>query len=161
METPPPCPPFFTGVKTPPTLTTPTLPSPQGSLWGFRTGGAGPRELRHAPTGELTPKSARDSLGGDVLALATASLSLALPGRLADYGARAHAFASAGGLTSLAQLNAAGGFGHALRAVAGVGVAVPTSVGRVEVNVTHPVRRCAEDAVVRNGLQIGVSAGLW
>ncbi len=130
------------------------------SLWGFRTRGVGPREPRHTPTGEVGPKTPRDALGGDVMATATASVSAALPGKLAEYGVRAHVFGSAGGLQSLARLNAAGSFAPSIRTCAGFGLALPLSIGRVEVNYTHAIRRRPEDAVVRNGLQIGVSAGL-
>lgn len=44
-------------------------------MWGFRTRGVGPRELRHTPTGEGTtgPKAKRDALGGDVMAVGTAT----------------------------------------------------------------------------------------
>jgi len=129
-----------------------------GSMWGFRTRGVGPRELRHTPTGEAATgaRAARDALGGDVMAVGTASLAVALPGKLEEVGMRAHAFASAGGLQSLATLHAEGAALPSLRACAGVGVAVPTAVGRVELNLTHVLRRRPEDAVVRNGIQIGI-----
>ena len=130
-----------------------------GSLWGFRTRGVGPRELRHSPTGEGAhgPSAPRDSLGGDVMAVGTARLSVRLPGKkLEEANVRAHAFASAGGLQSLAQLNSDGSFFPSLRACVGVGLAIPTALGRVELNLTHVTKRRSDDAVVRSGLQIGV-----
>ena len=46
--------------------------------WGFRTRGVGPREVRHTATGDgAGPKVARDALGGDVMAVGTAALSVA------------------------------------------------------------------------------------
>ena len=142
-----------------------------GSLWGFRTRGCGLREYRHtsALTGPAAPAAAegratpRDSLGGDVMCASTVRLSCALPGKLEQLGMRAHAFASLGGLASLASSAAAasGGLGAPMfRLCGGVGVAMPTALGRLEVNLTHAARRRPEDAVVRNGLQVGLSPGL-
>ena len=133
-----------------------------GSFWGFRTRGCGPRELRHSPTGDVASKgekAPRDALGGDLMGVATASLSVALPGKLEESGMRAHAFASAGGLTGLAAYNAAGSFAPSMRSCVGVGLALPTSVGRVELNLTHVLRKRADDAIVRNGIQLGISPG--
>ena len=129
-----------------------------GSLWGFRTRGVGPRELRHSPTGAaaLKPNAPRDSLGGDVMAAATARVDVRLPGKLEEANLRAHAFASAGGLQSLAQLNADGSLYPSLRACVGVGLAMPSAIGRIELNLTHVLRRRPEDAVVRNGIQLGI-----
>ena len=103
----------------------------------------------------------QDSLGGDVLAVGTVSLSAALPGNLGNTGARAHIFASAGGLQSMAGIQAAGGsFLPSLRAVVGAGIALPSALGRLELNLTHIVRKASSDAYVANGIQVGVSAGL-
>jgi outer membrane protein insertion porin family len=99
-----------------------------GSLWGFRTRGCGPRELRHNPTGAaLGERAPRDTLGGDVMAVATGIVSVALPGsKLEAARVRAHAFGSVGGLTTLSALNAAGGsFAPSLRACAGIGEPTP------------------------------------
>lgn len=137
-----------------------------GSFWGFRTRGCGPRELRNSKLGDaegqLGAKAPRDALGGDVMAVGTASLSAALPGKkLEEMHARAHVFASAGGLTGLAALNAAGSFAPSLRTCVGIGLAVPTSVGRLELNLMQVLRRRPEDAVVRNGIQFGISPNLF
>ena len=132
-----------------------------GSMWGFRTRGVGPRELRHTATGEGVspndPKAPRDSLGGDVMAVGTATLSVALPGKLEDANVRAHVFASGGGLQSLSTLNREGSFLPSLRACIGVGVAIPTAVGKVELNLTQVLRHRPEDAVVKNGVQLGIT----
>ena len=50
--------------------------------------------------------------------------------------------------------------GGALRACVGVGIAVPTRLGRLELNLTHVLRRQPTDSLQRNGWQIGMSAGL-
>ena len=97
-----------------------------------------------------------------MMAVGTASLSAALPGKkLEEMHARAHVFASAGGLTGLAALNAAGSFAPSLRTCVGIGLAVPTSVGRLELNLMQVLRRRPEDAVVRNGIQFGISPNLF
>ena len=171
-----------------------------GSFWGFRTNGLGPRDDRHPPCTTPPTSSAaaapppyssgrasarpppRDALGGDVMGIATASLSAPLPGRFKAMGARGQVFASAGGLQTLGGLQAAID-GHAQRAAAvgdsvtqrgcvanalldamracvGIGIAVPTTLGRVELNLTHVLRRQPNDSVQRSGWQIGMSAGL-
>ena len=105
---------------------------------------------------DTCPSAPRDSLGGDVMAVGTARLSVRLPGKkLEEANVRAHAFASAGGLQSLAQLNSDGSFFPSLRACVGVGLAIPTALGRVELNLTHVTKRRSDDAVVRSGLQRG------
>jgi outer membrane protein assembly factor BamA len=148
-----------------------------GSLWGFRTRGCGPREPRNSPLGDAplagaTPlaggapqaggalggKAPCDALGGDVMAVGTCSLSVALPGKFEQTRTRAHVFASAGGLTGLAALNAAGSFAPSLRTCVGIGLAQPTSLGRVELNLTYVTRKLPSDAVVRNGIQFGIAA---
>jgi len=140
------------------------------SLWGFRTHGVGPREQRHTSTGLPHAKTPCDSLGGEVLAATSLSLSAPMPGRQFEkLGARAHAFASAGALHSLGGLTgtaAAEGlpppspgaaFVAGLRSCIGVGLAFPTPLGRLEVNLTQVLRRMPGDSVVRNGLQVGIS----
>ena len=134
-----------------------------GSFWGFRTRGLGPREPRHClaasrAAGARAPPC--DSLGGDLLGVATVSVAAALPGNFGRLGARAHAFASAGGLQSLPAIKAAGGrLSPSIRACAGVGVAMPSQVGRIEANLTHVLRSLDGDAVVRNGMQVGITVG--
>ena len=132
------------------------------SMWGFRTRGVGPRALRHGPAGEgtLGPRAPRDALGGDLMAVGTAALSVRLPGKLEEANVRAHAFASAGGLTSLPELSRDGSLLKSLRACVGVGLAMPTAVGRLELNLTHVLRRRPEDAVVgKSGVQVGITPG--
>ena len=70
---------------------------------------------------------------------------------------RAHAFGSVGALQDLATLNREGAMLPSVRACVGVGVHMPTPVGRLELNLTHVLKRRPEDAVVRNGLQIGIT----
>ena len=131
------------------------------SIWGFRTRGVGPRALRHSPTGEgtLGPCAPRDALGGDLMAVGTAALSVRLPGKLEEANVRAHAFASAGGLQNLLELSRDSSLLKSLRACVGVGLAMPTAVGRLELNLTHVLRRRSEDALVRSGVQIGIVSG--
>ena len=91
------------------------------------------------------------------MGVGTARLSARLPGSLEQAGMRAHAFASAGGLASLAQVNRDGSLLPSIRAVVGVGLQLPTAVGLLELNLSHVLRCRPEDAVVRNGLQIGIT----
>ena len=156
-----------------------------GSLWGFRTRGVGPRDERHSlaspppppsprpagsgrssaaePTAAAPKKppsiSSHDALGGDLLGVATASLSTTLPGNLAKSEGHAHIFASVGGLQGLAAVRAAGSVVPSLRASVGAGVALPTPLGRLELNVVHVLRKAPSDASVGNGMQLGVTAG--
>jgi len=147
-----------------------------GSLWGFRTRGVGPRDERHSLASPLPPPasaaeppaaapkkppsiSSHDALGGDLLGVATASLSTTLPGNLAKSDGHAHIFASVGGLQGLAAVRAAGSVVPSLRASVGAGVALPTPLGRLELNVVHVLRKAPSDASVGNGLQLGVTAG--
>ena len=48
-----------------------------------------------------------------------------------------------------------------VRACVGVGLAVPTQFGRLELNMTHVVRKQPNDLLQRNGLQFGVSASVY
>ncbi|KAL1496455.1 hypothetical protein AB1Y20_016409 [Prymnesium parvum] len=120
-----------------------------GSFWGFRSNGLGPRGERHGGG------ASRDSLGGDVMAAASASLSAPLPGRFKQLGARAHLFASAGGLEAYPL---ASPLSSALRACAGAGVSLPTALGRLQLNFTQVLKRRPADSVQRSGWQIGLSS---
>lgn len=141
------------------------------SLWGFRTNGVGPREQRHTASGLVNPRTPSDALGGDVLLSATVDLTGRLPGELPERaGARFRIFGSAGALHSLGAISAEVGegpnatagaaaraVGAGMRAVVGAGLVFPTPLGRLELNLTHVLRTMPGDAVVRNGIQIGVS----
>ena len=70
---------------------------------------------------------------------------------------RRDVFASGGGLQSLSTLNREGSFTPSVRACVGVGISVPTAVGKVELNLTHVMRHRPEDAVVKNGIQLGIT----
>ena len=76
--------------------------------------------------------------------------------------ARAHALAFARARARAHdRAHAAGGsLGPSLRVSAGVGVALPTQLGLVELNLPNVLRRRPEDAVVKNGIQIGISTGV-
>ncbi|PXF43933.1 Sorting and assembly machinery component 50-like [Gracilariopsis chorda] len=135
------------------------------SLRGFESRGIGPRD-------------GKDAIGGDVFYTACAMLSVALPRQSLLwqlFRARVHAFINAGDVGEMSQLvesvggvrvrgrgarEAADAVGRVMkegaRVAGGVGVALDTSVGRVEINLCQTVRRCGTDAA-RVGVQFGVS----
>ena len=134
---------------------------------GFRTFGVGPHEVRHTHDGQIHPRTPRDALGGDTLAIATANVSYPLGGHFSRYGIHGQAFASVGTLNSLSTYNSKASstlqaFLHSLfasaRASVGAGLIIPTALGRLEISLSHVIRRQSQDIVQRNGLQIGVSS---
>lgn len=134
------------------------------SLRGFIPRGVGPRD------GE-------DALGGETFYTATAMLSLPTPelslfSQL--FGARFHAFATAGdvgqisGVTGAWKSVRAENFSRAslkstaerisnsARVAVGLGVAGETALGRIEINLCN-VRRCGLDDQPKSGLQFGLT----
>lgn len=152
-----------------------------GSLWGFRNSGVGPRQLRHTAAPAAAGRTPRDSLGGDVMGAATLKLIAPFGGQLRDYGIQAQAFVSAGSLESIADVRsvltsptphsagAAGGqppgrlhsaLRELVRASCGVGIGMPTQLGRLEIMMTHVLKKASTDASPRSGWQVGVSGSL-
>ena len=144
---------------------------------GFRTNGVGPREPRHTASGAGGSAagggaSARDALGGEALGVATVSLSAPLPGaKPRAHGVRAQVFSSFGGLHAIRDLrgdgggggggatvaDVAGGLFRGARASVGAGLVMPTGLGRLELSISHVLKRQPQDAVQRSGWQIGIS----
>lgn len=87
------------------------------------------------------PTDHGDALGGAVFYKATAMLSLPLAlnrlARLVDL--RAHAFTTVGDCRELSELGAVG-WREGMRAAAGLGVALSTTLGRIEINWTRVLR---------------------
>ncbi len=128
---------------------------------GFRTCGVGPHEVRHTRDGHVDARTPRDALGGDTLAVVSASLSSPLGGQLGRSGVRAQLYASAGTLSSMGGAgatlrSAASALVSSTRACLGFGLVVPTQLGRLEVGLTQVVRRVSGDVVQRSGLQLGL-----
>jgi len=138
--------------------------------------------VRHVPNTPVGPRTPRDALGGDVMGAASVKLLTPLRGQFADYGVQAQAFASVGGLQSIGGFNASfdrgcgglptgssgGGFlrgvrtaaSDMMRAVIGVGIGMPTQLGRLEVNLTHVLKKQPTDSFQKSGWQVGVSGSL-
>ena len=100
--------------------------------------------------------------------MATVSLSAPLPGaKPRAYGVRAQLFSSFGGLHAIRDLrgdgggatavDVAGGLFRGARASVGAGLVMPTGLGRIELSVSHILKRQPHDAVQRSGWQIGIT----
>lgn len=133
------------------------------SFRGFENRGVGPR-------------AGQDALGGDVFYNLTGMFSLPLPrdSLLAQvFNARMHVFGSVGDLTEVTAVREGvkglrgkamkegmrlglDGICESMRVSVGVGVALQTSVGRIEINFCSARRRASGDAV-KAGVQFGIS----
>lgn len=109
---------------------------------GFRSLGVGPTDTRAPDPDAKTPKTSYDSIGGDALLAATAALSFDLPHpTLQKLGVHGHVFGCIGNLTPFSDVlkcksdpkRFAEDFAKSTRATAGVGIVVPTPLGRIEV----------------------------
>jgi hypothetical protein len=127
------------------------------SFAGLCSGAAHPAD-RFPPNAGLKgftnigPRAAKgDYLGGTLSAAGCLSLSAPFPGK--DVSARALAFVSAGSLSDLADLSASSL--PVQRVSAGVGIAVPTPVGRAEITFSRPLRKGEGDAT--QWMQLGLS----
>lgn len=134
------------------------------SLRGFNPRGVGPRD------GE-------DALGGETFYVATAMLSVPTPEESLFsqlFGARFHAFATAGDVGQIKALTgawddargqkfsrasvkaAAERISNSARVAVGLGVAGETALGRLEINLCS-VRRCSPGDQAKTGLQFGLT----
>lgn len=140
------------------------------SFRGFELRGAGPRD-------------GQDAVGGDAFYTTSAMFSMPFPPTSMLwqlFNARVHAFGTAGDLSDISVVgrglrrvtrrdgtniaDTAKGLWkdlHAsMRIAVGLGVALETSIGRVELNFCHVVRSAASDAP-RSGIQVGISESFW
>ena len=99
---------------------------------------------------EARGASARDAVGGEVMNVATLSLSAPLAGaKLREAGVRAHLFSSVGGLHAMHTLRGDAGTSaevaanlmRGTRVCVGAGLLVPTPMGRLELSLTKVLKR--------------------
>ena len=159
-----------------------------GPVRGFINKGCGPSDARRARVdasseggADGTPVSVptggagagRDSLGGDVMAMASASVAFPLPNKvLHEAGVYGHVFADVGATvpldTSAGMPSSTGEFTRALagagrslasqpRVCVGAGIAWGMRLGRIELNYVHVPASQPFDGV-KNGVQVGFSA---
>eukprot|EP00854_Cymbomonas_tetramitiformis_P011570 gene11570-13669_t len=111
--------------------------------------------------GSSLERPKRDFLGGDLMMNATAAFTFEFPHRLfQDMRARGQAFVSAGNIMGVGMgisdtKKVANDFKSSFRVSAGVGVVMPSPLGRIEINYCQVIRRNETDRI-RQGLQIGI-----
>ncbi|EOY17711.1 Outer membrane OMP85 family protein isoform 1 [Theobroma cacao] len=120
------------------------------ALWGFKTRGLGPTEPRRKVNDENTDPSGVDFLGGDLAVTALADLSFDLPFRwFREKGIHAHVFACTGNVAKLTENEyrnfSVQKFVDSLRSSVGVGLVVPTSLFRMELNYCYILRKFDHD----------------
>ncbi|CAK8538338.1 unnamed protein product [Lathyrus sativus] len=124
------------------------------TLWGFKTRGVGPAELRRQTRDESNDDSGdssmHDFIGGDLAVTAFADLSFDLPIRwLREKGIHAHVFAGCGNAAKLTQSEymhfSPRKFLDSFRLSVGCGIVIPTSFFRLEVNHFHILRKDEHD----------------
>ena len=129
------------------------------SLRGFSRAGVGPTDQRRAPP-EGTPPDGRDAitrdaLGGDLLCSGCAAITFPLPlEALQDTTVHGHCFVQCGTLLPLAA-SPLGQVASTMRVTAGLGIVLPTRLGRLEVNYCVPLKSHAHDRL-RHGMQVGL-----
>ncbi|KAK8527391.1 hypothetical protein V6N13_085222 [Hibiscus sabdariffa] len=119
-------------------------------LWGFKTRASGPNE----PTGLINDENA---IGGNFTVTALADLSFDLPSRwFRERGIHAHVFAYAGNVANLSENDfrsfSVQKFVESFRSSAGVGIVIPTSLVRMELNYCYILKKFAGD---------NAKAGFW
>ncbi|XVE69462.1 hypothetical protein DITRI_Ditri09bG0154200 [Diplodiscus trichospermus] len=120
------------------------------ALWGFKTRGLGPTEPKRQVNDESADPSGVDFLGGDLAVTALADLSFDLPFRFfREKGIHAHVFACAGNVAKLTENEyrnfSAQKFVESLRSSVGVGLVVPTSLFRMELNYCYILKKFDHD----------------
>ena len=142
------------------------------SLRGFRHRGVGPSDGRRVrPQDEAAsggppeaplrgaPPRKRDALGGDLFCSLLAEYNFDLPHAVLEaLGIRGHVFANAGNTILLGDrpsLAAIDEFLGTFRVSAGVGLVMPTILGRFEVNYGRVVAGLHENDEVKHGVQMG------
>ncbi|KAJ9175929.1 hypothetical protein P3X46_014429 [Hevea brasiliensis] len=119
------------------------------ALYGFRTRGLGPTDLRRQLQSNPTDDSAdpgRDYIGGDLAVTAFADVSFDFPSKWCQSkGIHGHMFASTGNIDKLTE-NAYQNlslrkFVESFRTSAGVGIVVPTNLFRLELNYCYMLKK--------------------
>ncbi|KAE8731753.1 Aluminum induced protein with YGL and LRDR motifs [Hibiscus syriacus] len=113
------------------------------ALWGFKTRASGPDE----PTGQINVENAT---GGNFTVTALADFSFDLPSRwLRERGIHAHVFAFAGNVANLTDKEfrsfSMQKFVESFRSSAGVGIVIPTSLFRMELNYCYILKKFTGD----------------
>ncbi|CAI8597364.1 unnamed protein product [Vicia faba] len=130
-----------------------TLGGPM-TLWGFKTRGLGPAELRRQSrdvfNDDNNDSSKWDFVGGDLAVTAFADLSFDLPIRwLREHGVHGHVFAGAGNTAKLTQNEykhfSPQRFLESFRTSVGCGIVIPTSLFRLEANYYYILRQNEHD----------------
>ncbi|KAK8629633.1 hypothetical protein V6N13_078466 [Hibiscus sabdariffa] len=132
------------------------------ALWGFKTRGLGPTEPRRQVNDGTADPSGVDYLGGDLAFTALADLSFDLPFRwFREKGIHAHVFACAGNVAKLTENEyrnfSVQKFVESLRSSVGVGLVVPTSFFRMELNYCYIVKKFDHDRA-KTGVRLTFSA---
>jgi outer membrane protein insertion porin family len=95
-------------------------------------------------------------MGGDLLATGCAAVTFPLPlDALQGTSVHGHCFLQCGTLLPVASPGALAHLVPSLRLAAGLGVVLPTRLGRLEVNYCVPLRYQEHDRV-RHGVQVGL-----
>ncbi|GLT67314.1 hypothetical protein SLA2020_396310 [Shorea laevis] len=149
---------FFLGGNTSPLC---TLGGPT-TLWGFKTRGLGLTEPRRQINDENADPPERDYLGGDLAVSALADLSFDLPfSWLREKGIHAHVFANAGNVAKLTENEyrnfSTRKFMESIRGSVGVGLVIPTSLFRMELNYCHILKKNDYDRA-KSGIWLTFSA---
>ncbi|TYI78255.1 hypothetical protein E1A91_D06G198100v1 [Gossypium mustelinum] len=132
------------------------------ALWGFKTRGLGPTEPKRQVNNENADPSGVDFLGGDLAVTALADLSFDLPFRwFREKGIHAHVFACAGNVAKLTENEyrniSVQKFVESLRSSVGVGLVVPTSLFRMELNYCYILKKLDHDRA-KTGVWLTFSA---
>ncbi|KAK4835815.1 hypothetical protein QYF36_014912 [Acer negundo] len=153
---------FFLGGNLSPVC---TLGGPT-ALWGFKTRGMGPTELRRQMRGNSNDENANptgvDFLGGDLAVSAFADLSFDFPLKFfKEKGIHGHLFACAGNIAKLSENEyrnlSLPKFLESFRSSVGAGIVLPTNLFRLEVNYCYIMKKFGHDNG-KNGFQISISA---
>ncbi|XP_022764973.1 sorting and assembly machinery component 50 homolog [Durio zibethinus] len=120
------------------------------ALWGFKTRGMGPTEPKRQVNDENADPSGVDFLGGDLAVTALADLSFDIPFRwFREKGIHAHVFACAGNVAKLTENEyrnfSVQKFVESQRSSVGVGLVVPTSLFRMELNYCYILKKFDHD----------------
>ncbi|XP_022733568.1 uncharacterized protein LOC111287342 [Durio zibethinus] len=120
------------------------------ALWGFKTRGLGSCEPLRQINDENADAAGKDFHGGDLAVTALADLSFDLPSRwFRERGIHAHIFACAGNVAKLTAIEYQSflvrKFIESFRSSVGVGIVIPTSLFRMELNYCYILKKFDQD----------------